>query len=163
MTSSNPPSDRSVLAAGQSPIAAIIRCSDSRVAPEIIFDQSLGRLFVCGVAGNIPTQEIVDSLEFAVEQLGISLIVVMGHSQCGAVIAALQYEFVDGVFAQVALSPIPELDDAIAHNAEQGIATILNRSMFIEEEVKKGEVQIVAGVLDIASGEFEMVAQTQLN
>ncbi len=162
-TSRNTPSDRSALAAGQSPIAAIIRCADSRVAPEIIFDQSLGRLFVCGVAGNIPTPEIVESIEYTVGHLGTTLIVVMGHSNCGAVIAALQNEVVDGVFAKVALLPIPDVDECIAHNAEQGIATILNHSMFIEEEVKKGEVQIVAGVQDIASGEFELVAQTQLN
>jgi carbonic anhydrase len=151
------------MALGQSPFAAIIRCADSRVAPEIVFDQPLGNLFVCGVAGNVPTPEIVESIEYAVGHLGTSLIVVMGHSNCGAVTAALQNEFVDGVFAQVALSPTPELDDSIAHNAEQGVATILTRSPMIEKTVSNGDVQIVAGVLDIATGEFELVAQTSLD
>ena len=146
-TAMNSIEDRAQLAAGQTPIAAMIRCADSRVAPEIVFDQPLGKLFVCGVAGNIPTAEIV----------------VMGHSQCGAVAAAMQNEVVEGVFAQVALAPTPDLDDCIAHNAEQGINTILNRSYMIEEAVKNGSVQIVAGVQDIVSGEFELVAQTQLN
>ena len=162
-TAMNSVEDRAQLAAGQAPIAAIIRCADSRVAPEIVFDQPLGKLFVCGVAGNIPTAEIVESIEYAMWSLGATLIIVMGHSQCGAVAAAMQNEVAEGVFAQVALAPTPDLDDCIAHNAEQGINTILNRSYMIEEAVKNGSVQIVAGVQDIASGEFELVAQTQLN
>ena len=80
------------LDAGQSPFAAFIRCADSRVAPEIVFDQPLGSLFVCGVAGNIPTIEIVASLEYAVCVLETKLIVIMGHSSCGAVTAALEDE-----------------------------------------------------------------------
>jgi carbonic anhydrase len=163
VTSTNLPENRALLVSGQAPIAAIIRCSDSRVAPEIVFDQPLGKLFVCGVAGNVPTLEIVESLEFALGHLGVTLLVVMGHSQCGAVHAALTNEVVHGVFAQVALSPIPDLDECIAHNAEQGVNTILDSSNMIEDAVKKGYVQIVAGVQDIASGKFELVAQTQLN
>jgi carbonic anhydrase len=163
LTSDNLPENRTLLVGGQAPIAAIIRCADSRVAPEIVFDQPLGKLFVCGVAGNIPTPEIVESLEYAMNQLGTTLIVVMGHSQCGAVASAMQNEYVEGVFAQVTLAPTPDLDDCIAHNAEQGISTILNQSYMIEKAVKSGDVQIVAGVQDIASGEFELVAQTQLN
>ena len=112
--------------------------------------------------GNVPTKEIVDSLEFAINHLGITLLIVMGHSDCGAVTEALQNDIVGGVFAQIALSHEPDLDDSIANNAEHGISTILGRSYLIEDAVKIGHVQIVAGVLDIASGEFELVAQTQL-
>jgi carbonic anhydrase len=162
-TSQNVPANRVSLAEGQAPIASIIRCSDSRVAPEIVFDQPLGKLFVCSVAGNVPTSEIIDSLEYAMRRLGTSLIVVMGHSLCGAVGAALHNEVVDGVFAQIVLSPIPDIDEAIAHNAEQGINTILDSSNMIEDAVQNGHVQIVAGVQDIRTGEFELVAQTQLN
>ncbi len=163
VTSSNLPESRVLLVEGQAPIAAIVRCADSRVAPEIVFDQPLGKLFICGVAGNVPTLEIVESLEYALSHLGVTLLVVMGHSQCGAVHAALTNEVVHGVFAQVALSPIPDLDECIAHNAEQGVNTILDSSRIIEDAVKNGHVQIVAGVQDIASGKFELVAQTQLN
>ena len=162
-TASNPPNARNALVEGQAPFAAILRCADSRVAPEVIFDQPLGKLFVCGVAGNIPTPEIVESLEFAIQYLGLGLVVVMGHSQCSAVRFAIETEFPEGIYAQIALLPTPDLDDTIAYNSENGIATILNRSRFIEEAVKTGSVQIVAGVQDIASGEFELVAQTQLN
>jgi carbonic anhydrase len=161
--SKNAPANRADLAKGQSPIAAIIRCSDSRVAPEIVFDQPLGKLFVCGVAGNIPTLEIVESIEYAVNSIGTVLIVIMGHSQCGAVHFALHNDVVDGLFAQIALAPTSDLDDCIAYNAEQGISTILEISPMIESAVKNGSVQIVAGVQDITSGEFELVAQTQLD
>ena len=76
-TMSNPVDARSELVRGQSPIACILRCADSRVAPEIVFDQPLGKLFVCGVAGNVPTIEIIESMEYAVGVLGVSLIVVI--------------------------------------------------------------------------------------
>ena len=151
------------MAEGQEPFAAIVRCADSRVAPEIVFDQPLGNLFVCGVAGNIPTPEIVESLEYAVEHLGVTLIVVMGHSDCGAVTAAFQSERPVGLFSQIALSSIPDLDECVAHNAEQGVTTMLNTSRVIENNVKNGTLQLVAGVFDIPSGEFELIAQTQLN
>jgi len=162
MNSQNTPSDRVRHAQGQAPIAAIIRCADSRVAPEIVFDQPLGNLFVCGVAGNIPTEEIVESLEYAVDHLGTKLIVVMGHSNCGAVTAALASDSPTGLYAKIALSPFLELDESIAHNAEQGISSILSQSLIIDEAVKAGSLQIVAGVQDIASGEFDLIAQTQL-
>lgn len=159
---SNSVSERTNLAQGQHPIAGVIRCADSRVSPEIVFDQSLGKLFVCGVAGNVPTLEIIESMEYAVDQLGVSLLVVMGHSDCGAVQMAMQHDFVEGVFADIALSTIPDVDECIAHNAERGVSTILNTSQMLANAVQNGRLQIIAGVQDIASGEFELVAQTKL-
>lgn len=78
------------LAAGQAPFAAILGCSDSRVPVEIVFDQGLGDLFVIRVAGNIVAPSQVGSVEFAAEQFGTRLVVVLGHSYCGAVTATLQ-------------------------------------------------------------------------
>ncbi|MDP6542219.1 MAG: carbonic anhydrase, partial [Phycisphaerales bacterium] len=89
-SSTNPLELRASLAGGQSPFAAVLCCADSRIAPEIVFDQALGELFVCRVAGNVPTPEIIESLEYAVWQLSVSLVVVAGHSDCGAVTAALE-------------------------------------------------------------------------
>lgn len=80
---------RHKLATGQSPFATILGCSDSRVPVEIIFDQGLGDLFVIRVAGNIVAPSLVGSVEFAAEQFGTRLVVVLGHSQCGAVRATL--------------------------------------------------------------------------
>ena len=81
---------RSELAAGQQPFAIILGCSDSRVPAEIVFDQGLGDLFVIRVAGNIVASSQVGSVEFAAEQFGTSLVVVLGHSRCGAILATLE-------------------------------------------------------------------------
>src|SRR5467141_2185819 len=81
---------RAELAAGQEPFAIILGCSDSRVPAEIVFDQGLGDLFVIRVAGNIVAPSQVGSVEFAAERYGTRLVVVLGHSQCGAVLATLE-------------------------------------------------------------------------
>ena len=81
---------RNELAAGQEPFAIILGCSDSRVPAEIVFDQGLGDLFVIRVAGNIVASSQVGSVEFAAERFGTPLVVVLGHSQCGAVLATLE-------------------------------------------------------------------------
>lgn len=84
------PMRRSELAAGQEPFAIILGCSDSRVPAEIVFDQGLGDLFVIRVAGNIVAPSQVGSVEFAAERFGTRLVVVLGHSQCGAILATLE-------------------------------------------------------------------------
>ena len=81
---------RSELIAGQEPFAIILGCSDSRVPPELVFDQGLGDLFVIRGAGNIDAPSLVGSVEFAAERLGTRLVVVLGHSHCGAVLATLE-------------------------------------------------------------------------
>ena len=81
---------RSELAAGQEPFAIILGCSDSRVPAEIVFDQGLGDLFVIRVAGNIVAPSQVGSVEFAAERFGTRLVVVLGHSKCGAILATLE-------------------------------------------------------------------------
>lgn len=87
---------RAELAKGQQPFAVILTCADSRVAPELVFDQGLGQLFVLRVAGNVTDPAILGSIEYAVEHLKSPLIVVMGHEKCGAVAAALGGEELHG-------------------------------------------------------------------
>jgi len=84
------PSTREALAAGQKPFAIILSCSDSRVPPEIIFDQGLGEIFVVRVAGNIPDPVILGSIEYAAEHFNCPLVMVLGHKRCGAVSAAVE-------------------------------------------------------------------------
>lgn len=84
------PARREELVAGQDPFAVVLGCSDSRVPPEMVFDQGLGDLFVVRVAGNIAAPSAVGSVEFAAARLGVRLVVVLGHSGCGAVEAALE-------------------------------------------------------------------------
>ena len=158
------------LAAGQSPVAGVIRCVDSRVAPEIVFDQPLGTLRVCGVAGNIPTIEVIASMEYGVGVLGMKLVVVMGHAGCGMVDAAIRHRenpdelpgSLPGLARQVAL-PDPsvcDLDDpttrAVAerHNADHGVDLILERSPLIAEAHASGAARVVSGVEDLATGIF---------
>jgi carbonic anhydrase len=81
---------RAELVSGQAPFAIVLGCSDSRVPAELVFDQGFGDLFVIRVAGNIVAPSQVGSVEFAAERYGTSLVVVMGHSQCGAILAALE-------------------------------------------------------------------------
>ncbi len=173
MESHNLPAARSGLAAGQAPFAAVIRCADSRVAPEIVFDQPLGDLFVCGVAGNIPTSEIIASMEFGVAVLGAKVIVVMGHSACGAVDAALTHQkdtsglpgnlpgLIDQIIVPCTIDADPDapgaLDKAIACNAHQGIDGLLRGSQLLSDAVKAGTLKVVAGVQDLKSGRFTLV------
>jgi carbonic anhydrase len=84
------PTRRAELVAGQAPFAIVLGCSDSRVPAEIVFDQGLGDLFVIRVAGNIVAPSLVGSVEFAAERFGTRLVIVLGHSQCGAVLATIE-------------------------------------------------------------------------
>jgi len=158
-------------ASGQSPFAAFIRCADSRVAPEIVFDQTIGELFVCGVAGNIPTSEIVASLEYAVAVLETPLVVVMGHSNCGAVEAAIEHQndvmALPGQLPGLVTELLPaainskgaedRLAKAVELNVEYGIGRIPKDSTVISEAVDAGKCRVVGGVYDLASGAFTLV------
>ena len=170
--SSNPCPSTISLDSGQSPFAAFIRCADSRVAPEIVFDQPLGSLFVCGVAGNIPTAEIVASLEYAIAALGTKLIVIMGHSSCGAVTAALAdenarrslpgglpalVERIHRCTTDLDMDSETALDDAIAKNACSAIDQLLDMSKVISGLVETREVQVIAGVENLKNGRFDIV------
>lgn len=166
--------DHEELARGQSPFAAVLRCADSRVSPEIIFDQSLGRLFVCAVAGNLPTPEVIASLEYAVSVLGSKLILVMGHSSCGAVEAAARHredtESLPGSIAtlveQIIASCPPGLDpddpgellDAVKNNADESARLLQERSPLIARAVSEGSLEVVAGVQDLATGRFRVTS-----
>ncbi|MDG2291270.1 MAG: carbonic anhydrase [Phycisphaerales bacterium] len=156
---------------GQSPFAAFIRCADSRVAPEIVFDQSFGELFVCGVAGNIPTEEIVASLEYAVAVLHTPLIVIMGHSNCGAVDAAIKHENsvtdlpgnLPGLISQILPASIASADSedrlnhAIKINVQNGVKQLPKDSPVISDAIEAGTCSVVGGVYDLHTGRFTLV------
>ena len=170
LESHNLPAARAGLAEGQAPFAAVIRCADSRVSPEIVFDQPLGELFVCGVAGNVPTPEIIASLEFGVAVLGCKAIVVMGHSACGAVVAALDHRddtsalpgSLPGLVDQIVVPCVETadvtapgaLEKAIGCNAHEGIAKLLKGSEILAKAVNEGTLKIVSGVQDLKTGKF---------
>ena len=169
------PSDFQPLAAGQSPMAVILGCADSRVAPEILFDQGIGDLFVVRVAGNYVTgagSTVKGSIEYAVAELGSQLIVVLGHSQCGAVKAAIKHihdhdalpgainEMVNNIKPAVLESqgkPGDPLENAIVANVRRNVAKLNTLGPIIAPRVTKGEVKVVGATYDLATGKVTLV------
>jgi carbonic anhydrase len=164
------PEDFAALAEGQAPLAAIVGCADSRVAPELIFDQGVGDLFVVRVAGNIVSGAgplVKGSIEFAVAVLGVRLIVVLGHSQCGAVKAAIEHidsndalpgsigDLIDPIRAAVTAvkgQPGDKLDNVIRANVERGVKRLESLDPILSKTVKSGGLKVVGAVYDLRSG-----------
>ncbi len=148
--------DRKALCAGQHPFAVVLCCSDSRVAPEIIFDQKLGDLFVIRNAGNIVDEEVLGSIEYAVEHLETPLVVVMGHSACGAVTATCQGGDLPGHILDLAKRIKPSLDQGccIDDNARRHAKRM---AKLIEEDeiVHHVGAKIVAAFYNLESGQVE--------
>ena len=174
--SANPPSARGNLVTTHAPFAAIVRCADARVSPEICFDATLGSLFVNGVAGNIITPEIIASFEYAVGTLGAKVIVVMGHRHCGAVEVAIKMRnksdqlpgslpmLIDQIIVPCALDADPNDVQAYEHeavicNANKGVDQLTVRSPVLAKAVKSGDLKIIAGVQDLATGKFTITKQ----
>jgi len=165
------PEDFAPLADGQLPLAVIVGCADSRVAPELIFDQGVGDLFVIRVAGNVISgagASVKGSIEYAVAELGVRLILVLGHSQCGAVKAALKHindndalpgsigELVDTIKPAVAAvegKPGDPLENAIRANVERGVERLKGLEPTLADPVKKGKLKVVGAVYDLRGGE----------
>jgi carbonic anhydrase len=164
------PDDFAPLAKGQAPLAAIVGCADSRVAPELIFDQGVGDLFVVRVAGNIISgagASVKGSIEYAVAELGVRLVMVLGHSRCGAVDAAIKHidakdalpgsigdlvETIKPAVAAVKGKPGDLLDNVIKANVERGVERLKALEPILAGPVKKGTVKVVGGVYDLRSG-----------
>ena len=161
------------LTQGQSPFAIILGCADSRVPPELVFETGLGDLFVCRVAGNIETAEIIGSIEYGVQVLGAPLVMVLGHSGCGAVDAALAVVTRGAEFAgylaglvdqltpaaaSIVGQPGDPLDNAIRANVQMTVSQLLRRDPDLATRVRDGRVRVVGGVYDLASGRVDLVA-----
>lgn len=150
--------DPAFLARGQRPWAAVLACADSRVAPEWLFDVGLGELFDVRCAGNTAFPAGVASLEYAVAELAVPLILVLGHSGCGAVTAAmgdgpltpLLQELVDPIRA--CLKPGMTLDRAVQANARASAASLPQQSPLLAEAVAAGRLNITPAMLDLTSG-----------
>lgn len=147
----------------QSPWASIISCADSRVSPEWIFDATAGDLFVIRSAGNTPFTEGIASLEYSVEILKTPLIMVLGHSNCGAVQAALSNDPLTPLFEQLvnpiraSLTPGETLENSIKVNASATSRQLTSRSDVLANAVKDGTLQIVVGYFDIGSGKVSLI------
>jgi carbonic anhydrase len=156
------------LAQGQHPFAVILSCSDSRVPPEIVFDQGLGDLFVIRVAGNIVDNDALGSIEYAVEHLGVKYIMVLGHERCGAVDATVKGGHAPGHIAslvkaiapavnQVKHEPGDLLDNAVRANVAMVVKKLQSTPPILKEEYEKKELVIEGARYDLDDGSVTMV------
>ena len=155
---------RTELSGGQYPFAIILGCSDSRVPPEVIFDQGLGDLFIIRVAGNIIDDVVLGSIEYAAEHLHTPLLVVLGHTKCGAVTAVAGGGELEGHLPSLAAAIQPAVDKAkaeggdlvptaIKHNATMTAEQLAASTPVLAHLVESGHLKVVTAIYDIDSGE----------
>jgi carbonic anhydrase len=160
---------RHTLANKQKPFAVIVGCSDSRVGPEIVFDEGLGDIFVIRTAGEVVDAIALGSIEYAVEHLGSSLIVVLGHERCGAVSAAVAGGEAPGHIADVlkAIEPAVEqtkgkpgdpIDNAVRAQALNVATQLQQAEPILAEQFHSGKLKIVAARYDLDSGQVELLS-----
>jgi carbonic anhydrase len=161
------PADFSKLALGQAPKAVIVGCADSRVPPEILFDQGVGDLFVIRAAGNVISGAgpiVKGSIAYAVAVLGAPLVMVLGHSECGAVKSALETkqqglaESIRDLVALVNTGGEKDLGRAIVANVRAGVAKLKSLEPTLSRHVETKQLAVVGAVYDLASGKVILVA-----
>jgi len=164
--------EREALSAGQNPFAAVLSCADSRIAPEYCFDTARGDVFVCRVAGNFASDDIVASFEYAVEVLNTPLIMVLGHGACGAVDATIK-SVKDGTTLPghlpalvTAISPAVEavraepgdmLANAIRRNVILNVEKLKKAAPILSAAADAKKIRVVGGVYELGSGRVSLV------
>lgn len=164
------------MSGGQSPIAIILACSDSRVPVELVFDQGFGDLFVIRVAGNVVAPSQIGSIEFAASQFGTKLVVVLGHSNCGAVTAALKELALEqtlrspnlrAIVDRVRPSVEPILDmhrdgdeatltaAAVRANIQASVKKLSHGSLILEKMIDEGDLTVIGAEYSIETGQVE--------
>jgi carbonic anhydrase len=169
------PEDFARLAEVQKPLAVIVGCADSRVSPELLFDQGVGDLFVVRVAGNVISgagATIKGSIEYAIAELGVSLVMVLGHGNCGAVKAAVKHidanDALPGAINDLVNTIKPAvvrakgqkgdaLENAIKANVELGVERLKTLEPILAGPVKDGKVKVVGGVYDLRTGTVTVI------
>ena len=165
-------SERKALSRGQNPFVAVLSCADSRIAPEFCFDTARGDVFVCRVAGNFATDEIIASLEYAVQVLNAPLIMVLGHEACGAVDAAIK-SIKDGTTLPGHLPSLvhaltPAIDavkgqpgdllaNAIKNNVAINVDKIKNSTPILQSFVNSDKLHVVGGVYQLKTGKVALI------
>lgn len=153
---------------GQFPFAVILSCMDSRTSVELIFDQGLGDLFSVRVAGNIVNDDIIASIEYAVKYVGSKVLMVLGHTECGAIKSAKQgvqdghiTALLDRIQPSISKALLNDSSKHLFHdevayaNVENSLEEILNRSEIVKQMFKKGEIGIVGGIYNIENGKVD--------
>ena len=165
--------EREALSKGQNPFAAILSCADSRIAPEYCFDTARGDLFVCRIAGNFASDEMIASLEYAVQVLNTPLIMVLGHEACGAVDATIK-SVKDGTTLPghlpslvAAIRPAVEavqgqpgdlLANAIRHNVALNVEKLKSAAPILKSFVDDKKINVVGGIYELKTGRVELLS-----
>lgn len=153
----------STLVGGQAPWAVVLACADSRVAPEWIFDAAPSDLFVIRSAGNTAFDDAIASLEYAIDHLAVPLALVVGHSGCGAVTAALASDPLTPLLSELvapiraSLQPGDDLQQAITRNARRSAEQLSAKSDLVRQAVSEGRLTIRSSVYDIATGRVTLL------
>jgi carbonic anhydrase len=153
---------------GQYPFAVILSCMDSRTSSELIFDQGLGDLFSIRVAGNIVNNDILGSIEYAIKYVGSKVLMVLGHTECGAIKSAKQgvtdghiTDMLKRIHPSISKAMLKEdryhkFNDNVAYaNVEHSLEEIITRSSIVKEMFEKEQIGIVGGVYNVESGEVD--------
>ena len=155
---------KSKTAEKQEPFASVLSCADSRVPVEIVFDQSIGHVFVNRVAGNLATAETIASIEYGIAVLGTRALMVLGHANCGAVKASIAAKAVPGQISALYRHIRPAVDEAngdfdtaIRANAKIQAKLITDSSPVVAKAIKDGKLKVVAAYYDLASGKVELL------
>jgi carbonic anhydrase len=164
MTADQVAKRRAELANSQHPVATIVSCSDSRVPPEIVFDQGLGDLFIVRVAGNVINDEGLGSIEYSVDHLGVRLVLVLGHQSCGAVKAARDTiaakgkapghieALVTAIKPAVEATAKDDLDTTIKANVKHVAQAIRSSTPILRAKVDSGEIKVIGGYYSLDTG-----------
>ena len=146
-------------AESQHPFVAILACADSRVPVGLLLDENIGRLFVTRIAGNTATTEVIASLEYAVAILGVKAIIVLGHTNCGAIKAAIRNDEVPGQISALFAGILPAIylagddpDKVTREHVLNQVATLTHASPVIAESVQQGTLKVVPALYDVATG-----------
>ena len=162
---------RTELAKTQHPFAGIVSCSDSRVPPEIIFDQGLGDLFIVRVAGNVINDEGLGSIEYTVDHLGTRLILVLGHQRCGAVDAAREtiaakgkapghiQSLVTAIKPAVEATAKDDLETTVKANVKNVVQALRSSTPILKAKVDSGEIQVIGGYYSLDTGAVTFLDQ----
>ncbi|MGD9899251.1 MAG: carbonic anhydrase [Calditrichaceae bacterium] len=160
---------RTALLETQSPFAVIMTCADSRVSPEIIFDQGLGDLFVTRVAGNVASDFALGTIEYAAIQLNVPLVIVVGHSSCAAVQGAMNISGISGQFLSVAKAIKPaidrldnhqknDLETVIRENAQMVAEQIRSSGPLIADLVSSGKLTVLSAFYNFSTGLIDIIS-----
>jgi carbonic anhydrase len=162
-------------AAAQHPFATILGCSDSRAPVEHIFDAGIGDLFVVRVAGNVCSDHESGSIEYAVNHLKTPLVVIVGHTRCGAITAVVEHADTEGKFSHLSEHIIPAfweaqmerpglghddlITESVRHNVRRAMADLINGSPLVRSQIKSGDLKVVGAVYDLKTGRVEWLSE----